>query len=313
MLGFTRAVLLALAMLLSSAQLSPAQPLATIRIGVLPTDSTGQAYYAQELGMFKRAGISAELIRLQGGPAVAAAVASGAVDIGAASIVNLAVAHLHGLPFVLLAPAGIYSNRTATIGLVVPRASTVRNARDLNGKTIAVDALSSLSTIGTQVWVDRNGGDAKSLKFVELGFGQMGAALAAGHIDAAFIPEPTLDNVLADEGRLLARPLDAVANEFALGAWFATADYVKNHPDIVARFDGAMAESSDWANRNTAASGQILEKYTSIALSAKTPRLRYSGSFETAPIQPLIDTAAKYGLLDRPFPANELYATAPGR
>ena len=39
-------------------------------------------------------------------------------------------------------------------------------------------------------WIDKNGGDSSKILFAELPASEMGAAVAAGRIDAAFVPEP---------------------------------------------------------------------------------------------------------------------------
>lgn len=285
-----------------------AQGLQHIKIAVLPSDSVSLAYYAMERGTFKRLGLDAELIPLQSGPAIAAAVASGAADFGAANIIALAVAHEKGLPFVAIAPAGVYTSRSVTVGLVVAKSSTLKAAKELNGKIVAVDSLKTLATVAISSWSDRNGGDSTSLRFIELPFGQMGSALAAGRVDAAFVPEPLLSGVLASDGRLLAAPLDAIAPEIQLGAWFTTPDYVKAHADVVRKFVAAMAESATWSLANKAATGPIFEKYTKIPISDRTQRMLQSDKVDIAKVQPLIDAAAKYGALKQTIPAIELYA-----
>jgi NitT/TauT family transport system substrate-binding protein len=302
------AALLALALATTAAPApAAAQSLPVLRIAVLPTDSVSEAFDALELGIFKRDGLDVQLTMLSNGPAVAAAVAGGAADIGASSLVNLAIAHQHGVPIGLIAPAGIYSSRAATIGLVVLKSSPIRTAKDLDGKIVGVDSLKSLATTTTSAWADRNGGDAKSLRFVEMGFGPMGAALESGRVDAAYIAEPALDAVLAGSGRLLAKPLDAVANTFVLGAWFSTLDFAAQHPDLIRRFVQAMIETADWANKNPRAAGAILAKYTQTPVNDNIPRLPQAGTFDPAMVQPLLDACAKYGVLDRPIAATELY------
>ena len=301
------ALALALASPAAGAAPAAAQTLPVLRIAVLPTDSVSEAFDAVELGIFKRDGLDVQLTMLSNGPAVAAAVAGGSADIGATSLVNLAIAHEHGAPFGLIAPAGVYSSRAATIGLVVLKSSPIHSAKDLNGKIVGVDSLKSLATTTTSAWADRNGGDAKSLKFAEMGFGLMGPALESGRVDAAYIAEPALDNVLAGSGRLLAKPLDAVANTFVLGAWFSTVDFAAQHPDLIRRFAHAMVETADWANKNPRPAGAILAKYTQTPVNDRIPRLPQAGTFDPAMVQPLLDACAKYGLLDRPIAASELY------
>src|SRR5580692_201177 len=82
-----------------------AQGLPALRIAYQPFQYSAQVLYAQEMGFFTKAGISAELQPISFGSALASAVASNAVDIGIATIATLAVAHSKKIPFVCIAPA----------------------------------------------------------------------------------------------------------------------------------------------------------------------------------------------------------------
>lgn len=303
----TCAGIIGLLLLLLAAFPAPAQQ-EPVKIAVLPSDSASLAYYALDRGSFKQEGLAVELLPLQSGPAIAAAVASGAADFGAANIIALAVAREKGLPFVAVSPAGVYTSKAVTQGLVVPKNSSLKTAKNLAGHVIAVDSLKTLATISISAWVDRNGGDSTALKYVELPFGQMGAALDTGRVEAAFIPEPILSNVLAGNARLLAAPLDAIAAELQLGAWFTRADYFKAHPDIVRSVVAVLAENAVWAMANKAAAGQAYERQTKIPITGRTQRMQQSGRADFAQLQPLIDAAAKYGVLKASFPARELYS-----
>jgi NitT/TauT family transport system substrate-binding protein len=303
----TRAAIIGLLLLLLAGVPARAQQ-QPVKIAVLPSDSASLAYYALDRGSFKKEGLAVELVPLQSGPAIAAAVASGAADFGAANIIALAVAREKGLPFVAVAPAGVYTSKTATQGLVVPKNSSLKTAKDLAGHVIAVDSLKTLATISISAWTDQNGGDSTALKYVELPFGQMGAALDTGRVEAAFIPEPILSNVLAGNARLLAAPLDAIASELQLGAWFTRTEYFKAHPDIVRSVVTVLAENATWAMANKAAAGQAYERQTKIPVTDRTQRMQQSGRANFAQLQPLIDAAAKYGVLKASFPARDLYS-----
>jgi NitT/TauT family transport system substrate-binding protein len=279
-----------------------------ITIAVLPSDSVRMAYYAIDRGSFKRAGLDAQLVSLQSGPAIAAAVASGAADFGAANIIALAVAHEKGLPFIAIAPAGVYTEHVVTQALVVEQSSKMKTAKDLVDRVIGVDSLKTLATIAISSWVDRNGGDSTTLKFIEIPFAQMGMALAAGRVDAAFIPEPVLSGVLNSGGRVLSAPLNAIGPELQLGAWFTTADYAKTHADLIRRFVLALAENVSLANSSKNTNAAIFEKYTGIQAHENTQWMVQADRVNLATVQPLIDAATKYGVLKRTFPASELYA-----
>jgi NitT/TauT family transport system substrate-binding protein len=184
----------------------------------------------------------------------------------------------------------------------------MKTAKDLVDRVIGVDSLKTLATIAISSWVDRNGGDSTTLKFIEIPFAQMGMALAAGRVDAAFIPEPVLSGVLNSGGRVLSAPLNAIGPELQLGAWFTTADYAKTHADLIRRFVLALAENVSLANSSKNTNAAIFEKYTGIQAHENTQWMVQADRVNLATVQPLIDAATKYGVLKRTFPASELYA-----
>ena len=65
-----------------------------------------------------------------------------------------------------------------------------RTPADLNGKTLAVAGLGSFAQYSAQYWIDKNGGDSKTVKFVEVSPPEMPAALEAHRVDAAAPFEP---------------------------------------------------------------------------------------------------------------------------
>ncbi len=108
-----------------------------LRIGAAPVEVGALVYYAQDEGFFKKANLDIEIVAAANGPAIAAAVASGTVDVGSGNALSIAQAHEKGLNFVYVAPAGAYTTASPTGGCVVAKASPVHVAKDLNGKTIA--------------------------------------------------------------------------------------------------------------------------------------------------------------------------------
>lgn len=286
-----------------------AQAVPIVHVGELPIDIAAQGYYADELGYFKKAGLSVTILTMQSAPVQASAVIGGSIDFGTSSFTTIAIARERGVKFVCVAPAAIYSSEQGAAGLVVSRPSSIRAAADLNGKTVATDAIKNLSTVGLHAWMDKNGGDFGSVRFVELPFAEMGPAVRAARVDAAVISQPTLTEALSAGGlQVIAHPYDAIAKSFLLGAFYTTAAYAGEHPDVVTKFAAVMRDTARWANANQPASAKILEKYTKISVTAATPRVRYAEIFRLSEMQPLIDASAKYGLLQSTFPAAEMLA-----
>jgi ABC-type nitrate/sulfonate/bicarbonate transport system substrate-binding protein len=260
-------------------------------------------------GVFKKAGFDVEITSVSSGPTIAAGVASGSFDFAQVNVPSLVSAHDKGVAFTMVAPAGLYSDRAVTTALIVAGTSPLRTAKDLTGKTIAVNALAGIQQIAADAWIDKNGGDSTSVKFVELSIGQQLAALPAGRVDAAVVTQPGLDGAAHDPSlRVMAPIYNGIADTFLVSAWMGSTQYVKDHPDIVKRFADVMAATARWANAHQAQSAVILEKYTKLAIGPTTTRVRYAESFNPNEVQPVIDVSAKYGLIKKTFPASEFYA-----
>ncbi|HEX3464708.1 MAG TPA: ABC transporter substrate-binding protein [Candidatus Elarobacter sp.] len=287
-----------------------AQSPATIRVATTPIELGAEVMYAQDQGFFKKAGLNVDVQIMDSGAAIAAAVASGALDVAQGNLVTLATAHERGLPFVVVAPAGLYSSNDSTTSLVVAKSSPIKSGKDLEGKTVAVNGLRNITQIGTSAWMEQNGGDYTKVRFIEMPFPQMGAALEAGRIDAAVIAEPELSTALAGGTRVLAQPYTAIAKEFLIGGWFTTSAWAKAHPAELKRFVAAIVDAGKWANGHRAESAKILERYTKIHVSPAMKRTIYAERLTPAEIQPLIDAAAKYKSLKGAFPASDLIASA---
>jgi NitT/TauT family transport system substrate-binding protein len=290
----------------ASAQTEP-----TLRVGTTPYDAGAQPYYAAALGYFKDAGINVEITAMSSGAAIAAAVASGAIDIAQSNIVSLASAHEKGIPFVVLAPASMYYTRFPQTALIVRSDSPVRSAKDLTGKIVGVNGLKNIAEIGADAWLDANGGSAASVKYVEIPPSATAAALSSGRIDAAVLSEPELSDALAHDTRILGSVYDAIAKQFMIGAWFTTRQFAEAHPELIRRFVNIMLTTARWANKNHAASGKILEAQTKTPVTASTKRVIYGERLDPLEIQAPIDAAARYGALKASFPAADVLASVP--
>jgi NitT/TauT family transport system substrate-binding protein len=282
------------------------QTAATLRIATTPIDLGAEALYADDMGFFKKAGLTVQVTLLSSGSVVAEAVSGGSVDIGQANVAALASAHANGLPFVIVAPAGYYTSAGPTTVLMVAANSPVHVAKELNGKVIATQALKDLNWTSVESWLGRNGADTASVKFIEVPQNAVCNVLSAGRADAGVVSEPYLSIALAAGCKILAPTHDAIANSFLVGAWFSTTSWAQAHPDLVRRFRSVIVETARWANAHHDESAKILEKYTKLATPAGMRRVPFAEKTEAAAVQPVIDAAAKYGVLKAPFPAAEL-------
>jgi NitT/TauT family transport system substrate-binding protein len=308
-----RAAVLLAALVLFSPLTAGAQtaPMETLRIGVLPAEICGGVFYGIDRGYFKRAGINVELQMFTNGNAIAAGLASGSLDIGLTDVVNAMAAHTRGLPLVYIAPSLLSTEKAPTFALIVAKDGPIHTAKDVNGKTIAVNGLKNVSQLGFEAWVDNNGGDSKTIKWVEMPFPVMPPAIAQGTIAGGLPPEPALTAAEESGDRVIVMDHNAIAPAFLLSGWVTMRSWADAHPDTVKRFAQVIRESALWANKNHDESAPILANYTKIPVDVvrKMRRGDFATEFVPAQLQPMIEAAYKYGIIDKSFPMSEIIYT----
>jgi NitT/TauT family transport system substrate-binding protein len=278
-----------------------------LHIASIPLDAGAEAYYAYDMGYFRDAGIDAQVDSIPSGAAILAAVAGGSIDVGFSNLISIAVAFKHNVPVTILAPGSLYTASIPTSVLMVPKDSPAKTARDLNGKTFGVNGLKTITQYAPEWWMDKNGGDSSTVKWVEMTFPQIIEALGANRIDAAIVADPFIAQAKPG-ARILADAYDAIGSKYIIGCWFATTQWAAAHPDLAKRFAQAIARTAQWANTHKPQSGVILAKYGKMdpAVAATMLRVDYAPQFVTAEMQPVIDLIARYGGLPATFPADQL-------
>ena len=291
---------------ITPSQTRSADPL-TLRVTTLPIESTADVYYAQDEGFFKDAGLTVSIAQSAGGSVILSAVEGGSYDIGMSNFVTVAGAKAHGVPISVIAPAGMHISSAPSELLMVKQDAPIRTAADLNGKTIAVNVLGALSQLASQAWITKNGGDLRSVHFVEFPYPAMLAALQAGRVDAIAVAEP-----FATAAKASARPLadtyDAISPRFIFGCWVATDAWLGQHADEARRFIAALRRAHEWANSHVTESAAILVLHTKLTpqIVATMSRTVYATTLDPQLIAPFLDAGAKNGMLPRPVSVSEL-------
>jgi NitT/TauT family transport system substrate-binding protein len=268
-----------------------------IAVATPPIDSSGEVFYAADMGFFAKAGLNVKIVAMNNAGAIAPAVVSGTVAIGGLTVPAVALAREKNVPITIVAPGSVYSTAAPTSGIVVLKTSALRKAADLNGKTIGTRDISNMSYYGSNVWIDKNGGDSKSVKWVEINDNAAVAAMQQGRIDAASLSEPGLDDAIHGSARMMGPVYDAVGDKFLIAVFFTTEAYANAHPDVMRKFAAAIIEAGKWANKNHAASAKILEKYAGTPIPPSYTRVTYAERLRAADAQPVLDMLATYGVI----------------
>lgn len=282
----------------------------TIRVASTPNDDATSLVYGIQAGLFRDAGLEVVFQKANSGAAVAAAVAAGALDIGKSSTIPIVSAHARAIPFAAIAPCSLHHDHSLDSALVVANDGP-RSARELNGKIVSVAALQDTTWLAARAWMDANGGDSSTVRFVEVPGSSVLSALEQRRIDAGTMSEPYItENVKSGKARLLGPYLDAVSPRWLLAVYFSTTDYVTRNRATVERFRRALARAAAYCNTHQSETVPMMAAVTGLdpSILAQVTRSYFPPTLEARDLQPAVDAAAKYKMIEKPFDARELIA-----
>ncbi len=306
-----RRMLAGAAAIVAVPQVVRAQAVQTLQFTGVPTDDMTPVYYAIKNGLYQKAGIDLQIVPAMSGSTATTAVVSGAYPMGKTSPIASLVAHLRGFPIAILGNGPIWDAKNPFTRTLVATDSGIAKASDLNGKTLASAGLNDLAQLGVMVWVDKNGGDTKSLKWVEIPNSAQAAAVIDHRVAACTMNEPAVTAAVSTgKMRVLADGFSAIAEHFPIGHYIAHADFYKANTELVQRWMRITYETAAYTNTHKAETAEMMAEVTKIQLPIlqKMPRVNDATSTDPAMLQPLIDVAAKYNYITRAFPAREAYA-----
>ncbi len=282
-----------------------------LRVGVIPSEVCGQIFYGVSEGFFKKNGLDVQLEFFKNGAAITAALAGGALDIGLSDLSSAILAHSRGIPVTYVAPGLMYTDKMPTFAIIVSGDSPIRQAKDVKG-VFASSGLGNIAQLATEAWLDRNGGNLKAIKFVELAPPLVQNALSKGTIQASTANEPWL-TYAGEKGFRKIVMTNGLAPAFLLSGWAATKDWVQKNGATVTKFVSAVHDAAVWANTNQSATAPVLAKYIKVpqaVIEKMADRGMFSEGWSAATVQPAIDAAAKFGKIPQSFPADDLHYAA---
>ena len=110
--------------------------------------------------------------------------------------------------------------------------------------------------------MEKNGADYTKIKYVEVPFPEMGAALEAKRVDAAFTVEPAVQRRGRRRRHADLPLLRRDGAEPQVATYFASKQYIAENKDVVERFKRAMEKSLDYASANEAEVRAVVGEYT---------------------------------------------------
>lgn len=276
--------------------------LQTVTVGVMPVAVTAAFEYGTEQGIFEQHGLDVDIQSGQGGAAALPAVSGGSLDLAIGNPLSIMIAADQGLDMRIVSGyAAPPIENDMTNGIVVQADSGIETWRDLEGKTVAVNAVQTQGDLVVKGAVANDGGDPDEVKFTELGFPDMEAQLEIGNVDAIWQPEPFLTaNLNNPERANLGSANAAVIDELPPLVVFTSADYAEANSELLDTFESALAEVLEAASEDSDGFRQQVSEYLDMPMEvAEVMTLDELGT-EIAPnaLPELADLALEYGYID---------------
>jgi NitT/TauT family transport system substrate-binding protein len=160
-------------------------------------------------------------------------------------------------------------------------------------------------------WLDQRGVDHSTLKYVEIPAAATLAAMTQNQVVASTVSEPFFSaDMNSGKVRILGYPYSALGRHFATAVLFADTAWVETHRDVVTRFLKATQEASAYvaAHENSDELRMLMAQYAGVDPDAIKNQRSPGRGVILAPgdLQPVIDYAAKYKVIPKAFPAQDV-------
>jgi NitT/TauT family transport system substrate-binding protein len=282
----------------------------TLKIGLIPIADVAPVFLGQKKGFFEEQDIKLDPQFAAGGAAITPAVVSGDFDIGFSNTVSLLIAGSKNLPVQIIAPGvfGDSSDEKVWEDLLVKKDGPIKSAKDLEGKTIAVNTLNNICGVTINASLEKEGVDPDKLKYTEIPFPEMVPALQKGRVDGACVVEPFVSQGKATGMKGIDPFYFNTAPDLTVAAYFASKEYIAKNKDVVDRFTTAMKKSLDYAQAHPDEVRGVLTEYTEIPAEAaqKINLPQWKSDLTTDTIEQLSSLSKKYGYLEEEPDLNEL-------
>ena len=229
---------------------SPNAKLVTVTVNTLPIANGLPLDLGIKKGFFAAQNIEINKRTLQSGNDIVLALANHQGEIGYFGWVPMMIASTQGIAISAVAPSEVEGTTPADNwqNILVKGDSSIREASDLAGKTIAVNALKGVGEVMIKAALRKVGVNPSSVRLLAMPFPTMRAALRNGQVDAIWTPEPFLTQALnLDNARVVMAPGPVLGRFWPIGGYGALTEWTRSNPALARRFRIAINRSLTYA------------------------------------------------------------------
>lgn len=286
-----------------------------ITVGAVFTTATVPLWVGVEQGIFEEHGLDVTITQSPNFAASAPALLNGQYQFANAATGPAITAIEQGVPLQMI--AGVSAQKDdPEVGddmVAVQEGSGITRPRDLEGKTVATNAVGSGPYVGVMANYLADGGAPNGINWVVVSLNEQVPALEDGQIDAAVLSEP-FAAIGREAGLDLAfnayqvPGLDVFTGGFPDAILLATKDYIAANEDVVNRMYEAMIEANEFAEQNPDVVRQLLiEKVELDPAAAEIVNLpAFIGELDTDGVQAMADAMLELGLITKAQSADDM-------
>lgn len=241
----------------------------TLRIGLLPIVHVAPVILGQKKGFFEEEGIDLEITYATTSAAIVPSIMSDELDLGYGNMTSTILARAEGLPIVSIASAdsATMDPKLDTNAVIVKADSPYEDAADLEGRTVAVNALQASNYLTVRASADELGADSSAYKFVEVPFPDMLSNLESGNVDAANVTEPFFTQARrSGDYRALYYTLNIAGTRpgFVSDSYYTSLPVYEKKAQAMDAFERAITKSKSYANEHPDEVREVVTEYTQI-------------------------------------------------
>jgi ABC-type nitrate/sulfonate/bicarbonate transport system substrate-binding protein len=215
---------------------------------------------AQDAGIFKKHGLSIEIIAVGSSTRGVAAIVSGYLDILAGGGSSGVTSQLQGYTDMAL-----FGNIIQTFLFSVMTQPSITDVSQLRGKRMGVTRFGGTLDFAARYYLKRHGMEAgKDVSFLQIGaMPDIAVAVASGAIESGVVGVP--QNLLAKkQGLRELADLSEIGARYALAAFLAKRSFLADNHETMVRFMRALVEGIHYVKTQPKEGMEILKRYTRI-------------------------------------------------
>jgi NitT/TauT family transport system substrate-binding protein len=270
--------------------------------------------WGQQQGHFTKHGLNLTIDSSAGGATVIPGVINGTYQVAGSNGASVLIAASNNLPIRVIGPGTFATTEVGKdfAAVVVRPDSDIKEAKDLAGKTVAVNTLKNIAEVTVRASLQNKGIDHSGIKFAEMGFPEMIPALEQGRIDAAFLIEPWVSIGTSGGNKPVLWPYVEAQPGMEIGTFISSQRYIDTNPKVIEAFRAGLKDTVAAINAQPdafrAALPQLAKMDPEVAKTVVFPA--YKPDVDAASLSFVADRLKEYGIVQQAPDTAKLVLTA---